>query len=133
MPGASSDARLAYPIAILGRSKRNSRKSPFYTPFLFFPVPVIASLFSAFTAGASDLPEAAEATVSASDDARPPVLRPSHHRELMAATDLKQADLALIFGSKGIVSEVVNGKRGISKANAKALGEFFNISPAAFI
>jgi len=54
-------------------------------------------------------------------------------RELMAANDLKQTDLAPIFGSKGIVSEVVNGKRGISKANAKALGEFFNISPAAFI
>jgi HTH-type transcriptional regulator/antitoxin HigA len=54
-------------------------------------------------------------------------------RELMAANDLKQADLVPIFGSKGIVSEVVNGKRGISKANAKALGEFFNISPAAFI
>jgi HTH-type transcriptional regulator/antitoxin HigA len=53
--------------------------------------------------------------------------------ELMAANGLKQADLVPIFGSKGIVSEVVNGKRGISKANAKALGEFFNISPAAFI
>src|SRR5215510_2846718 len=48
--------------------------------------------------------------------------------ELMAANDLKQSDLLPIFGSKGIVSEVVNGKRGISKANAKALGEFFNIS-----
>jgi len=54
-------------------------------------------------------------------------------RELMAANDLKQTDLVPIFGSKGTVSEVVNGKRGISKANAKALGEFFNISPAAFI
>lgn len=52
---------------------------------------------------------------------------------LMEANDLKQADLVPIFGSKGITSEVVNGKRGISKANAKALGEFFNISPAAFI
>src|SRR5262249_28524222 len=53
--------------------------------------------------------------------------------ELMAANGLKQADMVPIFGSKGIVSEVVNGKRGISKANAKALGKFFNISPAAFI
>jgi HTH-type transcriptional regulator/antitoxin HigA len=52
---------------------------------------------------------------------------------LMESNGLKQADLVPIFGSKGIVSEVVNGKRGISKANAKALGEFFNISPAAFI
>jgi HTH-type transcriptional regulator / antitoxin HigA len=54
-------------------------------------------------------------------------------RELMAANDLKQADLVPIFGSKGITSEVVNGKRGISKANAKALAEFFNVSPAVFI
>src|SRR5262245_19402839 len=79
MPGASSDARLAHLIAILGRSKRNSRKSPFYAPFLFFPVPVIASLFSALTSGASDLPEAAEATVSASDDARQRALNFRHH------------------------------------------------------
>jgi HTH-type transcriptional regulator/antitoxin HigA len=54
-------------------------------------------------------------------------------RELMAANDLKQSDLVPIFGSKGITSEVVNGKRGISKANAKALAEFFNVSPAVFI
>jgi HTH-type transcriptional regulator/antitoxin HigA len=46
---------------------------------------------------------------------------------------LKQADLVPIFSSKGITSEVINGKRGISKAHAKALGKFFNISPAAFI
>jgi HTH-type transcriptional regulator / antitoxin HigA len=52
---------------------------------------------------------------------------------LMETNGLKQADLVPIFGSKGIVSEVVNGKRQISKAMAKALGEFFNISPAAFI
>lgn len=52
---------------------------------------------------------------------------------LMEANDLKQSDLVPIFGSKGITSEVINGKRGISKAHAKALGEFFNISPAAFI
>jgi HTH-type transcriptional regulator / antitoxin HigA len=38
-----------------------------------------------------------------------------------------------IIGSKGVVSEVVNGKRSISKAQAKALGEFFNVSPLLFI
>jgi HTH-type transcriptional regulator / antitoxin HigA len=54
-------------------------------------------------------------------------------RYLMDANDLKQSDLVPIFGSKGITSEVLNGKRGISKANAEALGEFFHISPAAFI
>jgi HTH-type transcriptional regulator/antitoxin HigA len=54
-------------------------------------------------------------------------------RELMAANGLRQADLVPVFGSKGLTSDVINGKRGISKANAKALGKFFNISPAAFI
>jgi HTH-type transcriptional regulator/antitoxin HigA len=46
---------------------------------------------------------------------------------------LRQAYLAPIFGSSGRVSEVVNGKRGISKAQAKALGEFFKVSPELFI
>jgi HTH-type transcriptional regulator/antitoxin HigA len=52
---------------------------------------------------------------------------------LMKQNDLRQADLAPIFGSSGRVSEVVNGKRGISKAQAKALGEFFKVSPELFI
>lgn len=52
---------------------------------------------------------------------------------LMEARGLKQADLVEIIGSKGVVSEIVNGKRSISKAQAKALGEFFNLSPALFI
>jgi HTH-type transcriptional regulator / antitoxin HigA len=53
--------------------------------------------------------------------------------ELMAANDLKQVDIVHIFGSKGITSEVVNGKREISKANAKALAEFFHVSADVFI
>jgi HTH-type transcriptional regulator / antitoxin HigA len=52
---------------------------------------------------------------------------------LMEVRELKQADLVGVIGSKGVVSEVVNGKRAISKAQAKALGEFFNINPSAFI
>jgi len=54
-------------------------------------------------------------------------------RELMAARGLKQRDLWHLFGSKGVASEVVNGKRGISKAQAKALAEFFHVSPELFI
>jgi HTH-type transcriptional regulator/antitoxin HigA len=54
-------------------------------------------------------------------------------RELMDARDLKQSDLLHIFRSKGIASEVVNGKRGISKAQAKALAEFFHVSAELFI
>jgi HTH-type transcriptional regulator / antitoxin HigA len=52
---------------------------------------------------------------------------------LMEQNDLQQVDLVKIFGSSGRVSEVVNGKRGISKAQAKALGDFFKVSPELFI
>src|SRR3954469_13450384 len=54
-------------------------------------------------------------------------------KELMAARDLKQSDLLHIFKSKGVASEVINGKRGISKAQAKALAEFFHVSAELFI
>jgi HTH-type transcriptional regulator/antitoxin HigA len=52
---------------------------------------------------------------------------------LMDAKGIKQSDLVGIIGSKGVVSEVVNRKRAISKAQAKVLGDFFNVSPALFI
>jgi HTH-type transcriptional regulator/antitoxin HigA len=54
-----------------------------------------------------------------------------HH--LMDARDLKQSDLLEVFGSKGIASEVINGKRSISKAHAKALAKFFGVSAELFI
>lgn len=54
-----------------------------------------------------------------------------HH--LMNAKDLKQADLVPLIGSRGLVSEIVNGKRSISKTQAKLLGSFFHVSPALFI
>lgn len=52
---------------------------------------------------------------------------------LMEQRDLRQADLVGILGSRGVVSEVVNGKRSISKAQAKGLGEYFHVSPELFI
>ncbi|QOV21852.1 helix-turn-helix domain-containing protein [Anabaenopsis elenkinii] len=54
-------------------------------------------------------------------------------KHLMDVQGIKQSDLVGIIGSKGVVCEVVNGKRAISKGQAKALGEFFNVSPALFI
>ena len=54
-------------------------------------------------------------------------------RELMAARDLKQSDLWKVFGSKGLTSEVLNGKRAISKSKAEALAEFFHVSAELFI
>lgn len=54
-------------------------------------------------------------------------------QHLMEARDIKQEDLVGVIGSRGVVSEVVNGKRSISKAQAKALAEFFHVSPELFI
>jgi HTH-type transcriptional regulator/antitoxin HigA len=47
--------------------------------------------------------------------------------------ELKQKDLVDIFGSQSIVSEVLNGKRGISKSHAKRLGQRFNLPADLFI
>jgi HTH-type transcriptional regulator / antitoxin HigA len=52
--------------------------------------------------------------------------------ELVNDRGLKQKDLLPVFGSQGVASEVLNGKRGISKAQAKALGKFFKVSPSIF-
>jgi HTH-type transcriptional regulator / antitoxin HigA len=52
---------------------------------------------------------------------------------LMAENNYRQKDLLHIFGSSGIASEVINGKRSISKAQAKKLAEFFNVSVELFI
>ena len=54
-------------------------------------------------------------------------------RELMEARGVKQRDLWELFGSKGTASEVINGKRSISKAQAKALGKYFRVSPELFL
>lgn len=54
-----------------------------------------------------------------------------HH--LMEERGVKQSDLWQLFGSKGVASEVVNGKRAISKTQAKALAEYFHVSAELFI
>jgi HTH-type transcriptional regulator / antitoxin HigA len=53
---------------------------------------------------------------------------------IMESSGLRQVDLAEIIGaSSGVVSEIVSGKRAISKAQAKVLGQRFKISPSLFI
>jgi HTH-type transcriptional regulator/antitoxin HigA len=52
---------------------------------------------------------------------------------LMAENDLKQKDVVPFFGSQGIASEVLAGKRAISKTQAKALAERFKVSVELFI
>jgi HTH-type transcriptional regulator/antitoxin HigA len=51
---------------------------------------------------------------------------------LLEASGMRQADLLSVFGSRSRVSDAVNGKRGISREQAKRLGELFHLSPAAF-
>lgn len=54
-----------------------------------------------------------------------------HH--LMEARGIKQSQLWEVFGSKGIASEVLNGKRGISKTHARALANYFHVPVDLFI
>lgn len=54
-----------------------------------------------------------------------------HH--LMEARGVKPSQLWDVFGSKGIASEVLNGKRGISKTHARALASYFQVSADLFV
>jgi HTH-type transcriptional regulator/antitoxin HigA len=53
--------------------------------------------------------------------------------EMLAMNGLKQADIVHIFGSSGVTSEVISGKREISKTHAKALAKFFHTSTDVFL
>jgi HTH-type transcriptional regulator / antitoxin HigA len=53
-------------------------------------------------------------------------------RALMDAHNLRQKDLALIFGSESIVSEVLHKKRGLNKSHIEKLSKRFQVSPAVF-
>ena len=52
---------------------------------------------------------------------------------LLVQRGLSPSDLWSVLGSKGRVSELLSGRREVSKDQAKRLGAFFHISPAAFI
>ena len=54
-------------------------------------------------------------------------------QHLMESRDVKQTHLWEAFGSKGIASEVLNGKRGISKTHARALADYFHVPADLFI
>jgi HTH-type transcriptional regulator/antitoxin HigA len=63
-----------------------------------------------------------------------PTLKPHELLQtLLNESGKRQADLLAVFGSRSRVSDAFNGKRAISKAQAKRLGELFHLSPAAFI
>lgn len=54
-------------------------------------------------------------------------------KELMSANDLRQKDLAAIFGGESVVSNVLSGERPINLRQIYKLARHFNVSPAAFI
>ena len=53
-------------------------------------------------------------------------------RHLMEAHGLRQKDLADVFGTESIVSDVLNGKRNLTKEHIRKLSGRFNVSPAVF-
>lgn len=54
-------------------------------------------------------------------------------RKLMSARGMTQTELSQLFPSKGIASEVLAGKREVSKAQARVLGNYFHVAPALFL
>ncbi len=53
-------------------------------------------------------------------------------RHLMEVHNLRQKDLADVFGTESIVSDVLNGKRDLAKEHIRRLSARFHISPAVF-
>ncbi len=53
-------------------------------------------------------------------------------RHLMEAHGLRQKDLVGIFGTESIASEVLHGKRELTKEHIKRLSARFGVSPAVF-
>jgi HTH-type transcriptional regulator/antitoxin HigA len=51
----------------------------------------------------------------------------------MAANGMTQAALATLLGSSGIASEVLSGKRSLSKAHIKKLAVAFKVSTDLFV
>jgi HTH-type transcriptional regulator/antitoxin HigA len=54
-------------------------------------------------------------------------------RELLRANNLEQKDLAKLIKSKGIASEILAGKRRISRSLAQIFGERFSVSYRLFL
>ena len=54
-------------------------------------------------------------------------------QSLMEDRSLRQRDLLTVFGSSSVASDVLNGKREISKLHARRLAEFFHVPVSLFI
>jgi len=54
-------------------------------------------------------------------------------RVLMESRALRQRDLIPVFGSSSVASDVLNGKRSLSKTHVRKLAEFFHVPASLFI
>lgn len=54
-------------------------------------------------------------------------------KHLMEANDMNVTDLGNLLGSKGIASEVLHGKRALSKSHIFKLAERFSVDPGLFL
>ncbi len=103
-------------IEFAGRlMKKGERRSPEETKLL----DLLITLIEAFEEKAYPMGETSNPAVAV--------------RELMREHELKQTDMLEIFGSQGVVSQVLNGKREISKAQARKLSERFRLPIDVFI
>lgn len=94
-----------------------------------FTKPDLTSAEEAYLGALTDLIETYE-------DARvtiPEVRGVAMLRHLMEANDLTQADLAPLFGSPSIISEVLAGKRRLSLSHIERLSERFGLPADVFI
>jgi HTH-type transcriptional regulator/antitoxin HigA len=54
-------------------------------------------------------------------------------KHLMEENELSTTDLGHVLGSRGLASEVLNGKRGLSKMLMAKLGDYFGVDAALFL
>ena len=69
-------------------------------------------------------------------DASRAIFLSAHFDKLHAEREtrgIRQRDLIPVFGASSVVSDVLNGKRGISKSHARKLADFFHAPVSLFI
>ena len=52
---------------------------------------------------------------------------------VMEQKGIDQADIVEIIGSEELLAEIIDGRREMNKAQAKALGKYFNVDASLFI
>jgi HTH-type transcriptional regulator/antitoxin HigA len=83
-----------------------------------------------------ELAELYASLIEAYEDQRYPIPHAAPHeflRALLEDRGLSQADIAPLLGGRGHASEILSGKRSISKTQAKNLAAHFGLSVEAFI